>query len=173
MGEYPAKKAKDFVEKACSFLDGNFGCDVIQNCYEGKHAATVLLGGQRIRFDVIALKRRRESSSHGNNVRKIFFFCECKWRETPRNLKYELRKFLEKAMKTMPEIRGQYSENFRFMFICNAPFGVSQTDMQSIDYMRDFLTSQHTTAELNDLSSKIGILILTDWFFEDVVEGGI
>jgi len=173
-GEYPAKVAKDFVEKTCSFLHGKFGFYVYQNCYEGKNAATVLVDGERVRFDIILFQTRRDgSSSSGILQNKINYFCECKWRKNPKNLKYELKKFLKKALKTVPEIQGQCSDNFGFIFICNTPFEVSQENLQDIEFLREFLNSSYSTAQLTHLSNRVGILILTDWFIEITFKGGI
>jgi hypothetical protein len=125
-GEYTTKIGKDFVDKVCFFLEGNFGFHVYQNCYEGKNAASILVDGERIRFDLIVFQTRRELSP-GQNMRtyRVNFFCECKCHKNPKNLKLEFKKFLEKALKSFSEIQGQYSDNFGFMFICNRPFGFS------------------------------------------------
>jgi hypothetical protein len=173
-GEYPAKVAKDFVEKTCFFLDGNFGFQVYQNCYEGKNAATVLVDGERIRFDIVAYQRRRAHSiGIGSAINRTYFFCECKWRKNPKYLKSELKKFLKKGIKTTPEIKEQYSDNFGFIFICNQPFEVNQANLQDMDYLRKFLDSDYTANQLNDLSNRIGILLLHDWFLETATKGGV
>jgi hypothetical protein len=173
-GEYPAKVAKDFVEKVCSFLDGKFGFHIYQNCYEGKNAATVLVDGERVRFDIILFQTRRDtSSSTGILQQKINYFCECKWRKNSNYLKSELKKFLKKALRTTPEIQEQCSDNFGFIFICNTPFEVSQANLQDIEYLQGFLDSNYSTTQLTHLSRRVGILTLTDWFIELTLKGGI
>ncbi len=172
-GEHPAKIAKDFVEKACFFLDGKFGFHVFQNCYEGKNAATVLVDGERVRFDIIA-DQTRGAAFHRSSIlpQKVNYFCECKWRKRSKDLKPELKKFLKKALRTMPEIQELMEDNFGFIFICNTSFEVGQEDLQDVEYLCRFLDSGYPTAQLAHLSNRVGILILSDWFIDLALQGG-
>jgi hypothetical protein len=170
-GEYPAKIAKDFVDKVCLFLDNKFGFTVIGNCYEGRNAASVAVDGRRVRFDLLVLQKQRETSpTHGTTIHKLYLFCECKWRTNPKYLKSELKKFLDKALATSQEIQNTYANN-GFVFICNHPFAVSQKDIQDIQYLRSFLNQDHSLAELTSLSSRTQIIVLSDRFLELIHKG--
>jgi len=170
-GEFPAESGREFVNRACLLLHGNFGFSVYQTCYEGEDAATVNTGAEVIRFDFIMTQlRRRTLGNQTMEKYRIHFFCECKRRSNPRDLKRKLKDYLLKVLKTMPVLQRRFSGNFYFLFICNKPFGISQENLESVNFLKEFLDMQDNP-DLNDLSRKIGILFLTDWFLETVATG--
>ena len=166
-GEFPGELGRDFLHKVCFFLDGKFGFDVYRTCYEGKGSTTVVANNEVIRFDFLMYQLRKRTLGDQQTERyRVHFFCECKWRNDPRDLRGKLKEFLLNALKTTPVLQRQFSENFHFLFICNKPFGISQEDLRSIDFLKDFLDDNANLGSLQGLSNKVGILILPDWFLE-------
>lgn len=172
--EFAGELGRNFVNKVSLFLDGKFGFSVYLTAYEGPDAASIVVDGERIRFDLIMKQTRRETlQNQQTNEYRTHFFCECKWRGNPVDLKTKLKDFLKKALKTAPELQSRYSDNFCFMFICNKTFGVAQSNLESVEYLQDFLNGDCNLNDLAYLSRKVGILVLTDWFLETTSKGGI
>ncbi|MCJ7423935.1 hypothetical protein MUP01_06660 [Candidatus Bathyarchaeota archaeon] len=173
MGEYAGTLGEDFVYNTCCYFDRKFGFDVIYNCYEARNSTSVLVDGKRIRFDVLAVQQRKNTTGHRATPVKFGFYCECKWRKRSDTLKSNLKTFLRKAIKTTPAIRETYADNFRFLFICNRQFKVNIENLKDLDYLKGFLGDGYSTAELNDLSGRTGIVILDDWFVDEALKGGV
>jgi hypothetical protein len=165
-GEFPAERGRDFVNRVGLFFDDNFGFSIYETAYEGEDAASVFVAGEKIRFDFLMYQKKMGSTS----TPKIHFYCECKWRTNPRDLKTEFGDFLKKALKATPEIQRRHPDSFHFMFVCNKPFGIDPSNLQSVEYIQGLLDGDYSTDDLSHLSRRIGIVILPDWFL-DITSG--
>ena len=172
-GEFPAEVGRDFVNRMSLFFQDNFGFSVAHTTYEGRGGASVIVDGERVRFDLIMNQKRKRFLQNQETEYKIHFFCECKWRSNPRDLKTQLKDFLKKAIKVLPELHTQCSDNFRFVFVCNKHFGVDQSDLESIEYLNNFLNEGYNTDELSDLMRRVRILVLADWFLGTTSKGRV
>lgn len=173
-GEYSARIGRDFVNSVSSFFQDNFGFSVDRTAYEGPAGASIVVDGERIRFDMInSQTRTRTSPNQSTTPFKVRFFCECKYRSNPSGLKRELKKFLEKAMKASPELQIQFSDSYGFMFICNQRFGVKQSDLENVEYLRELLDNDYKDNDLKNLTTRTMIVVLEDWFLELLSKGRI
>jgi hypothetical protein len=172
MPEYSSEVGRNFVEKVCSLLDGKYGFHVFQTSYQAADAVSVPVGEEIIRFDILLYQKRIESTQNPRE-KKVYFYCECKWRANPNDLKGELKDFLIKALKASPALQRTYADNFAFMFVCNKPFDVDQGNLQDVTYLTQFLGDEFQISDLTYLSSKVGILFLTDWFLETTAQGSL
>jgi hypothetical protein len=50
---------------------------------------------------------------------------------------------------------------------------VNIENLKDLDYLKGFLGDGYSTAELNDLSGRTGIVILDDWFVDEALKGGV
>ena len=171
-GEHSGEVAREYVNKVCSLLEGNFGFHVYQTCYEAPDAASVVVGGERIRFDII-VDQARMNSSGDTETSKLHFLCECKWRTNTDDLKTQLKDFMKKALKTTPELQRQFSDRFGFLFFCNKPFGIDQSNLQDVSYIKEFLNKDSDSNDLVQLSRRIAIVFLSDWFLETTSRGRV
>jgi len=171
-GEFSGEVGRDFVNKVSLFFDDNFGFSVVETAYEGSDAASISVGDETVKFDLIMKQKRRFLQGQETSEYRVHFFCECKSRTNPRDLKGQLKVFIEKALKVTPVLQNRFSDNFRFVFICNKPFGIGQESLESIENLRDLLNDDHGADDLRNLSERIGILVLTDWFLETVLKRG-
>lgn len=169
-GEFSAQIGKDFVNRVSYFFQDNFGFSVAYTAYEGPAGASIVVNGDRIRFDLI-MNQKRADPQNRNSAYKVHFFCECKFRSDPKGLKTELKKFLKKALNVSPELRTQCSDNFRFLFICNQHFNVSQSNLESIEYIKKLLKEECSEDELKSLARRARILVLEDWFLGTLYKG--
>lgn len=173
MGEYAGAIGENFVYNVCCYFDRKFGFDLIYNCYEARNSTSVLVDGERIRFDVVAVQQRKNTARHMASPVKFGFYCECKSRKRSGTLNSNLKTFLKKAIKATPAIRDTYADNFRFLFICNRQFNVRSESLKDLDYLRSLLGDGYSNAKLSDLSHRTGIVILDDWFVDEALKGGV
>src|SRR5208337_1082718 len=144
----------------------HFGCNVDRNAYEGMGGASIVVNSERIHFDLIVSQNRTSLLAGNSDGGKVHFFCECKYRTNQNDLTEELKNFLKKALKVFPELQIEFTDNFRFLFITNCSFPVSQSDLNSVSFLGGLLGSGYEPDELNRLSPRVRILILSDNFLE-------
>lgn len=171
--EFSAELGRNFVNKVSYFFQDNFGFNVGFNAYEGRGGASIVANGERVRFDLIMNQIRTRVHNQERREYNMHFFCECKFRSKPRGLKTELKKFLKKALKASPECQTLCSDNFRFMFVCNHHFGVNQSKLESVEYLKSLLNGNHTEVNLRNLAKRVRILVLEDWFLDAISKGRI
>lgn len=171
--EFSAELGRNFVNKVSYFFQDNFGFHVASNAYEGRGGASIVVNGERVRFDLIMNQIRTRAHNQERREYNLHFFCECKFRSKPKGLKTELKKFLKKALKASPECRIQCSDNFRFMFVCNHHFAVNQSKLESVEYLKTLLNGNYTEVNLRDLARRVRILVLEDWFLDTISKGRI
>lgn len=170
MGEHNGEVGREFIEKIGCLLEGNNGFHVFQTCYEAPDAATVQVGVEKVRFDMI-IDQTISDNPINLHRRKSHFFCECKWRTNNADLKNQLKTFLQKSIQTMPQLQRQYGDNFGYIFITNKPFDVDPNALKDTGFLATLLDEQVDLGLLTQLSNKIGMVLLTDWFLERITEG--
>ena len=175
-GEYASQVGGDFVSRVCALLDNRYGFHVFQVSGMAPDAASVPeeTGNNRIRFDILLDQTRIDNSHNPPIEKKMYFYCECKWRTSTNDLKAQLKEFLIKALKASPALQRQHSNDFGFIFISNKPFGVDQTDLETVSYISQLLDDRPINVEATvRLCSKIGILFVSDWFLQTTARGRI
>jgi hypothetical protein len=154
------------------FFQDNFDFTVVETAYEGADSASVLVGNERVKFDLIMTQNRRLVQEQEIAEFRIHFYCECKSYKTNATLKNKLKKFIENSLKVTPTLEGRFAGNIRFIFICNRPFGVDQENLNSIENIRSYLDDNYGLDDLQKLSQRIGIVILSQWFLDTVLNRG-
>jgi hypothetical protein len=171
MGEGIQEIGREFVERACAFVEGTFGFHVFQISYQALDAVSVPLPTERVRFDILLFQTRINEGHNPPREEKKYFYCECKKRQNLTELRSGLKEFLVKAVKASPQLRRDFADNFGFIFFCNKPFGVDQENLQNVEYIRQFLDNAYEVNVITQLCDKIGIIFLTDWILETTARG--
>lgn len=170
MGEYPGEVGRRYVLRVCNFLHQNYGFNVWTNSYDAPNSVSVLVGDEHVRFDII-MNQTLIENLQTRETKKKFFFCECKWRTEEVNMKGDLQDFLRKALKTMPRLEKDYAENFGYIFFCNRIFGIDQQDLARIGSLKELLNNEVQINDLASLSTKISLIILSDWLLDTTSKG--
>ena len=162
---------REFVSKVCSLLDRRFGIRVFQVSYQADDAVSIPVRNERIAFDILLFQTRVDPTSDSQEKR-VYFYCECKKREHARALKRLLKEFLHKSLRATTELKKQYSDDFGFIFICNKPFGIDQTDLEDVAKVTQLLNdSTISQNDIADLCGRIGILFFSYWFLNTTAMG--
>lgn len=73
--EFPAEVGRNFVNKASYFFQDNFGFSVAHTAYEGRGGASIVVDGERVKFDLILNQKRTEILPNQERRRyKMHFF---------------------------------------------------------------------------------------------------
>jgi len=128
----------------------------------GERAATVEIGDDLIRYDILLIHVCGEVGTH--------YYCECKTRKecsstTTSDLKRHLKIFLHKAYQTIDSAEPRYGENYGFLFISDVPFEIADDNI-TFSYLKEVLSDIHSLDEdkLNSMTTRVKIFILSDWF---------
>jgi hypothetical protein len=174
-GEYGAVVGGDYALKVGDLLDERYGFHVFQISGQAPDAATVPFGpgnDDKVRFDIVLDQRIIDPTHIPQRYKKIYYYCECKWRTNNRDLKNQLKDFLKKALKAMPHLERQHVNDYGFIFISNKPFGIDQVELQKIEIITELLNDPGLQAgEIARLCSKVSILFFSDWFLETTAKG--
>jgi len=161
---------REFVDKVCKLLKGTHGFQIFQISYQAPDAVSVPVGEERIKFDILLYQERIDPTRNPKEM-KVYFYCECKKRANSGDLENQLKEFLIKALKALPQIRRDFSDDFGFIFVTNRPFGIVQENLEDVNYVHKFLGESYNVNDIAHLCQKVGVLFLTDWFLDTTAKG--